>query len=358
MTPATKTLTTLLSRYTRQEILRGLASVSECERVSLRDALHILSERKGDARLKPRKRVLLGYEDLEANASVGYFDDTFPALLREIPDPPLVLYYRGALAALSAVTVAVVGSRRCTAVGARHAREMGASLARSGLCIASGLAVGIDGAAHRGALECGGATVAFLGSGLRQLYPTAHAQLADEIVASGGALISEYPPGWHPRPRHFPERNRLISGVSRAVIVVEASDKSGSLITARLALEQGRDVYAMPGPVSSAVSRGSHRLVQQGAGLVTSADDVLAELGVVAPSSTPIATPASARDLTPQQSSVLKLLDGYPQLLDELVVSANRNALEVAAHELSQVLVELEMAGFVETTSLGYIRTS
>ena len=215
-------------------------------------------------------------------AALPWFHPTYPALLREIVDPPIVLWLVGAAACLSEPAVAIVGSRRATPAGIAVARRIGRGLAEAGLVVVSGLARGIDGAAHQGALDAGGRTVAILGCGADVVYPPEHASLAKR-VAEAGALVSEFPPCTPPLPRHFPLRNRIISGLSRAVVVIEASDRSGSLITARAALDQGRDVLAVPGNVASGRYSGCHALIKDGAPLVETVEDVLNELGWVQP---------------------------------------------------------------------------
>ncbi|MBI2824581.1 MAG: DNA-protecting protein DprA [Planctomycetia bacterium] len=202
----------------------------------------------------------------------------YPRLLREIPDPPGVLFARGAVETRDSLAMAIVGSRHATPYGLATAERLAGSLARAGLTIVSGLARGIDAAAHRGALAAGGRTIAVLGSGLLNIYPPEHKDLAEEVVAHG-AMLSEAPPRSQPLSGAFPQRNRLISGLSLGVIVVEASNHSGALITARHATEQGRDVFAVPGRVDSRMSHGCHRLIRDGAKLVESAEDVLEELG-------------------------------------------------------------------------------
>jgi DNA processing protein len=207
-------------------------------------------------------------------------DGTYPALLRETPDPPVTLYVRGQWAeCLEAPCVAVVGSRRCSSYGQNVALMLGRELASRGVTIISGLARGIDAAAHRGALEAGGRTVGVLGTGIDEVYPRDHRKLADEILARGGALVTQFPLGTPPAPENFPYRNRIISGLSLGVVVVEASELSGSLITARLALEQGREVFAVPGNVTSRNSFGTNYLIKSaGAKLVQQWQDVATEL--------------------------------------------------------------------------------
>ncbi|HVU88372.1 MAG TPA: DNA-processing protein DprA [Pirellulales bacterium] len=202
----------------------------------------------------------------------------YPRMLREIHDPPPVLFSRGTIETRDALAIAIVGSRHATQYGLAQAERLAGSLARSGLTIISGLARGIDAAAHRGALSAGGRTIAVLGSGLANIYPPEHGALADEVAAAG-CVLSECPPQTQPMSGAFPQRNRLISGLSLGVLVIEASLQSGALITARHASEQGRDIFAVPGRVDSRVSHGCHRLIRDGAKLVESADDVLEELG-------------------------------------------------------------------------------
>ncbi len=209
----------------------------------------------------------------------------YPRALREIHDPPGVLFVRGSIKPQDALAIGMVGTRHATQYGLRQAERLAGSLARAGLTIVSGLARGIDAATHRGALAAGGRTFAVLASGVVNIYPPEHAQLADEIAAHG-ALISEAPPHAEPLSGTFPQRNRLISGMSLGVIIIEAADRSGALITARHAMEQGREVFALPGNVDSRTSRGCHRLIRDGAKLVESADDVLEELGPLVESAT------------------------------------------------------------------------
>lgn len=208
---------------------------------------------------------------------VPWPDRRYPTWLSEISDPPPVLWLRGDPAALETPAVAVVGSRAGSLYARDVARELGSGLAARGITVVSGLARGVDAAAHQGALAVDGRTVAVLGSGVDTVYPPEHRGLAAEIVRRG-ALVSELPPGTTPRPAHFPRRNRLISGLSRAVVVVEAAERSGSLITARLAAEQGREVMAVPGNVLSGRNRGAHALLKDGAKLVEDVDDILDEI--------------------------------------------------------------------------------
>jgi DNA processing protein len=220
---------------------------------------------------------------LSTGASAGmdvvpWFDSRFPALLNCTPDAPPVLWIRGSAGALSRPAVAIVGSRAATTYALDVGRRLAGELAERGVVVVSGLARGVDSSAHRGCLDEGGATVAVLGSGLDRIYPPEHGDLA-QVIAGQGVVVSELGPGAVPVPENFPLRNRIISGISLAVVVVEASEKSGSLITARCAMEQGRDVMAVPGSVLTGRNRGSHSLLKDGAKVVETADDILEELG-------------------------------------------------------------------------------
>lgn len=204
---------------------------------------------------------------------------SFPQLLTEIPNPPAILWFRGDLSICDKTVVAIVGARAASRAGVAAAEALAGDLARAGVVVASGLARGIDAAAHAGALDAGGTTIAVLGTGIDCVYPEENAPLFDRI-ATAGLLLTEFPPGVLPFPGNFPKRNRIISGLSRAVVVVEAAEKSGSLITARLAADQGRDVMAMPGLTAGGRNRGAHALLRDGAKLVESAVDILQEMGI------------------------------------------------------------------------------
>ena len=206
--------------------------------------------------------------------------EDFPELLQGIPGPPTLLYTVGNADALHLPALSIVGSRNPTRGGRENAYEFAKHLGQAGFCIVSGLAQGIDRAAHEGALDAGAMTVAFLGHGIDRVYPAANRDLAHRI-SQNGALLSEYPLGSPPRREHFPQRNRLISGLGLGTLVVEAARRSGSLITARLAGEQGREVFAIPGSIHNPLSRGCHQLIKQGAKLVESADDIVSELGAL-----------------------------------------------------------------------------
>lgn len=269
-------------------------------------------------------------------------DSEYPQALLETADPPTLLYVRGQLELLNQPTIAIVGTRNPTPQGLRNAQAFAATLAEAGFVVASGLALGVDAAAHRGALSVDGKTVAFIGTGIDRIYPARNRELAHEI-GTDGAIVSEFPMGTPVLASNFPRRNRLISGVSRAVLVVEAATESGSLITARLAAEQGRDVYAIPGSIHSPQSRGCHQLIKQGAKLVDSAQDILEEYHGIKPCERPIAPPVINQGTVPPSDE--RILDqmGYESCcLDELLIRTG-----MSADALSVILLQLELEGHV-----------
>ena len=268
--------------------------------------------------------------------SLGRRDPTFPRLLAAIHDPPPRLYLRGAadVALLAEPAVAIVGARACSAYGRSVTRSLARELAGAGLVVVSGMARGIDGEAHRGALEGGGRTVAVLGCGIDRDYPAAHAELARRI-GENGLVVSEYEPGVEPAPWRFPARNRIIAGMCSATVVVEARERSGALITADFALEEGRDVLAVPGEITSALSAGTNALLKLGATPVTSATDVL-ELYGIEPQA------ARRRSLDPIAAALMEHLRDAALTADELVRASGLDPGEGAA-----ALMELELAGEV-----------
>jgi DNA processing protein len=276
-------------------------------------------------------------------------DDSYPRPLRQIHDPPGVLFRRGAAQPQDELAVAIVGTRHATRYGIAQAEVLAGSLARTGFTVVSGLARGIDAAAHRGALASGGRTIAVLASGLLEIYPPEHAELADEIVANG-SLLSESPPRMIPLSGAFPQRNRIISGLCVGTIVVEAPDRSGALITARHAYEQGREVFAEPGPVDSRMSRGCHALLKDGAKLVESIDDVLAELGPLADhierdDGTLMHHPAELV-LNEIEQKVLSAIDSSPVSIDAVAAACG-----LAVHRVLSTISVLEMRRLVRRTS-------
>ena len=278
----------------------------------------------------------------------------YPATLREITAAPAVLFVRGATNALAKPQLAIVGSRNPTANGRETARDFAHRLAQLGLGITSGLAVGIDAAAHEGALLAAGTTIAVCATGLDLTYPPQHAALAERIAATG-ALISEFPPGTPPLPHHFPQRNRLISGLARGVLVVEAARRSGSLATARCAGEQGRDVFAIPGSIHSPLSHGCHALIRQGAKLVENVDDILTEIEInqeshiLAVALTQPSNPSGDGPALDNPGEILLDALGFePTSVDTLIASTGLSSTSVAS-----LLLALELEGRVASDGLG-----
>ncbi|SDH26107.1 DNA processing protein [Pseudomonas flavescens] len=299
------------------------------------------AEARRSAQVRERARLSLDWLQAPAQHLLMWDDPRYPALLAEIPDAPPLLFVAGDPALLERPQLAMVGSRRASRPGLETARGFARSLARGGFVITSGLALGIDGAAHQGALDVGGHTVAVLGTGLQCLYPARHKRLARDIIDGGGALVSELPLDCPPQAGNFPRRNRLISGLSLGVLVVEASPSSGSLITARLAAEQGREVYAIPGSIHHPGARGCHQLIRDGATLVESIEHILEALRGW---QVPHAERSAATETVPQPSAhpLLALLHAAPHSSEALAHCSGWPLPEVLA-----ALTELELDGRV-----------
>jgi DNA processing protein len=283
---------------------------------------------------------------------IQHDDERFPQLLGQISNPPPLLYVNGNPDLLHLPTLAIVGSRNPTKGGERNAFEFARHLAAAGFTIASGLAQGIDTAAHRGALAAGGTTIAVLGHGIDRVYPASNKDLAHEIAASG-ALVSEFPLGTHPGREHFPQRNRLISGLSLGTLVIEAARRSGSLITARLAGEQGREVFALPGSIHNPLARGCHELIRQGAKLVETADDIVAELAPLASHILQNTMESTSKEKTAQTLDdeyveLRKMIGHDPVTVDELAANSG-----LTIDQVSSMLLILELHGEIESLSGG-----
>ena len=327
----------------------SFASAAELPRVGLGDRLraddpnllelaYSLTARAEGVRAEARRR---GVEVIAWN------EPAFPAALLTLPDLPPALWYQGHLDALDDVAVAIVGSRAASAVAIETASRIASDLASRGITVVSGLARGVDSAAHRGALQTG-RTAAVLGSGVDRIYPPEHATLATEI-AERGVVLSEYPPGMPPLQHHFPQRNRVISGLSRAVVVIEANEKSGSLITAACALEQGREVMAVPGNVLSGRSRGAHALIRDGAKIVECADDIVDELWQWTTEAAASRTEVSAKSSAVSVDPVLRRMDvGQPYDVDGLVALSGVEPVKLLSH-----LIDLELQGHVRRVGGG-----
>ena len=327
----------------------ALSLLSDLSRVSLGERL-----RAGDpvlrecaSQLRERAQAV---RTRAASAGIGalpWNDPRFPAALLAISDVPPLLWYRGDLDAFRAPAVAVVGSRAASAVALETAARLGADLAALGITVVSGLARGVDSAAHRGALRTG-RTIAVLGSGVDCIYPREHTALACEIAVRG-LVVSEYPPGTAPLAFHFPLRNRVISGLSRAVVVIEASEKSGSLITAACALEQGRDVMAVPGNVLSGRNRGAHALIRDGAKIVECADDIVEELGWPGAAASTAGHASSDACVTTSADPLLRHMPaGQAYDLDGLAAVSGVDGVRLLPR-----LLELELRGLVQRVEGG-----
>lgn len=290
---------------------------------------------------------------------INLFDPRYPALLKETPDPPPLLFVRGDDEQLGQPQLAIVGSRNPSAGGRQLAHDFAASLSRHGLIVTSGLALGIDAASHQGSLDAKGKTIAVAGTGLDRIYPARHRELGHQIVEQG-ALVSEFPPGTPPIAHNFPRRNRLISGLSMGTLVIEAALKSGSLITARLAADQGREVFAIPGSIHNPLAKGCHALIQQGAKLVTEVTDILEELG-------PLATFLFQHERHATRQNCVDKTDSDPHLLPESPLLENMGFEPISIDELversgltaeavSAMLLAMELQGIVTSSGGMYSR--
>jgi DNA processing protein len=341
-----------VGRASMRRLLAALGSPQAVAAASLETLREVVGPKRADelqaelpghaARVRATRAWL---EERPTRRLLTLADADYPPLLLHTPDPPLVLYLEGRSELLRADSVAIVGSRRPTPQGLEIARRLARELGEHGWCVVSGLAAGIDGAAHAGALEAGAGTVAVVGTGLDVVYPHAHRALAAR-VAQQGLVVSEFPLGMAPMPDNFPQRNRIIAGLSRGTLVVEAALRSGSLITARQATEAGREVFAVPGSIHSPQARGCHALLREGAKLVESVDDILDEIAGPARVGVPSGRvddaelPACAQPES--EDEVLRALGHDPVSLDALIARCGWPAAR-----LNVRLMELELEGFV-----------
>lgn len=278
---------------------------------------------------------------------ITIFDDAYPKLLKEIHDPPIVLYYKGKLIS-DEQAIGVVGTRKMTGYGKLATEQFTRGLVGSGLTIVSGLARGIDSQAHLTAVSENGRTIAVLGGGLNNIFPPENKSLAAKIASDFGAVISEFPPNYPSLPGNFPARNRIISGLSLAVVVIEAAQDSGSLITARLALEQGREVFAVPGPITSDLSKGPINLIKDGARVVFSPEEILEELGISNRSYKSDMTNRSDLNLSEEEKQVLAVLENENRHIDEI-----GRQLNFPAPKISALLLKMEISGLVQSMGAG-----
>ena len=292
------------------------------------------------------------YQDLEwleqeHNHALTLYDPRYPLLLKQIPDPPPVLFVRGKPEILALPQIAIVGSRNPSHLGAETAFAFAKTLSQSGFAITSGLALGIDAASHRGALAAGGYTIAVAGTGLDRIYPARHSDLALQIAGSG-ALVSEFPLGTQAKANHFPRRNRIISGLCRGLLVVEAAKQSGSLITARLALEQNREVFAIPGSIHNPLARGCNALIREGAKLVETTTDILEEFGQLFQQDESNIGSGPQTKLDLEQQTLLNRVMFSPTSIDKLVELTGFSVESIAS-----MLLILELQGYVEANAGG-----
>ena len=332
---------------TARRLLTAFGSPAQVLQAEIDQLRTIVSERHAralaaapGAALQDKIERALQWAVLPGHRIMTLGDQDYPQALLNIADPPLLLYLIGHAELLSQPALAVVGSRNATTQGKLHAQRFSAALSHAGVTVVSGLALGIDAAAHEGGLRGIGASVAAIGTGIDIVYPACNGKLAQQL-AEHGCIVSEYGLGMPPLAANFPRRNRIISGLARGVLVVEAAEQSGSLITARTALEQGRDVFAIPGSIHSPLSKGCHLLIKQGAKLVESVDDILDELGSL---SARAIAPAATVSIDANDSALLQAIGFDPQALD--VLSA-RSGLDAAS--LQAQLLTLELEGAVES---------
>lgn len=321
----------------RQILTAGRADVASLIGDKLAGAL-------GEHDSSARVDAAMAWSALAGNRILTLADPDYPQQLLEIPDPPVLLYVKGRADLLQGVALAIVGSRNATPQGIANAESFAGSLSRAGVTIVSGLALGCDAAAHRGGLAGAGSTIAVIGTGADRIYPARNQALAHSI-ADNGVIVSEFPLGTPPLAANFPRRNRVIAGLTRGVLVVEAAERSGTLITARLAAEQGREVFAIPGSIHSPLAKGCHKLIKQGAKLVESAQDILEEIGLPAGE---VPARADDDDLDEAARRVLDSLGFDPCDVDTLI---QRSGL--TADALYPILLRMELDGRIATLAGG-----
>lgn len=323
--------------YIEETVLKNMEFLKEKER-------KILLQAKRAEDLEKRYMAMMEKEI----HLIPWGEKEYPSRLKVIYDPPYALYVKGTLPSDMQHSAAIVGARNCTPYGEKYALEYGKKLAECGIQVISGLARGVDGTGQRGALMGGGNTFAVLGSGVDICYPQNHMGLYLDILKHGGGILSELPPGTPPLPQHFPRRNRIISALSDVVLVIEAKERSGSLITADLALEQGKDVYALPGPVNSSLSQGCNRLIYQGAGILLSPENLLEEMGVIC------SIPCEKSDknekvLESPEYMVYSCVGLYPKSVGQLTEET-----KLRPEEVLKLLVSLELQGYIREISKNY----
>jgi len=326
-------------KYFKDSKLAWEASSTEYKQIGIpKSAIELLLETR--KKLEPEK-----YAENIAKSGIKWltiFDQNYPKSLAQIYDPPTLFYYKGEIIPEDENAIAIVGTRKITGYGKTVTEDFTKQLVEAGLTIVSGLARGVDSYAHMQALESGGRTIAVLGGGLNKIFPPENTRLAEKIANGSGAVISEFPPDYPSLPGNFPSRNRIIAGLSKAVLVTEAAVDSGSLITARLAAEQGIDVFAVPGPVTSTLSKGPIDLIQDGAKAVFDASEVLAEMGIKKRLQVTADSGQKAQKLSEDEKKVLKILENESMHLDEI-----GRALNFTSAKTSAILLKMEISGLV-----------
>lgn len=329
-----------------RDSLKSLKLRAETER-------HIIAFQQGQWPDSEYLKTIEAWLQQPQNSLLSYDCPDYPPLLKEIPDPPLLLYVSGDPGVLQLPQLAIVGSRSASRNGVELSKSFASSLTSAGMIVTSGLARGVDGAAHAAAVALSRPTVAVLGSGLLKIYPRQHQQLADGIIEQGGALVSEYPLTMSPLPYNFPRRNRIISGLSAGVLVVEAAKRSGSLITARLALEQGREVFALPGALNNPQSHGCHDLIREGAILVETSAQIIEPLASLLGSYCFDERQVESESirLSDEEAELLEQIGYQLVTLEQLIRLTGQNA-----SALLPQLVGMELSGYIDNTPDGYLR--
>ena len=343
-----------VSNRRKIDLRKGIVPIEDIYNIE-ESAITILNEKEKISIIssKSRKNWKEEYDRIKEKGIhfVSYWEEMYPERLRILNGMPYALFYKGCFPRADEFPVAIVGARRCTAYGENMTLKFSEELARQGILIISGMARGIDGIAHRGALNVHGKTCAVLGCGVDVCYPKEHKGLYQEI-GEKGSILSEFPPGTSPLPHNFPARNRIISGLSEIVMVMEAKEKSGSLITADMALEQGKDVYALPGNVDNPLSRGCNQLISYGAGILLSPEQIMEDLvtkGVIKPNGETQREVKNKIKLEREEDLVYSCLDFYPKNKEQIL-----NETKMVPYQLNSVLVSLELKGYIEERSKNY----
>ena len=347
----------LLELYGSAQAVIDVPRLQYREQGITNNQIDLLKDEESNTDSLAEVEAALAWSEKPSNHLLCYESKQYPRLLREIDTAPPILYVRGCTGSMLGRNLALVGSRNASAYGKRSAYWMAREISKAGIQICSGLASGVDTKAHQGALDGNGRTIAVVGTGIDRIYPAKNAKLADKIIEDG-ALISEFPLGTPPLSRNFPRRNRVISGLCEGTLVVEATMKSGSLITARLAVEQNRDVFALPGPIGSLQSRGCHYLIKQGAKLVEEPSDILEEMGIDGTKTIPIRDPASSKAAVPNLdtkcgSTVLELIEDHGSLFESILAEC-----QLQLQELHAQLMELEADGLIHQKGGRYYRSN